>query len=232
MSDVVKSEPAEGYPPEEGCYLRGNDYSPVAVCVILKWEREKTPPGIEDLVRAGAETGATLSGTLQTENIGLEKVICNVVANANIRYMVVCGPESPGHMVGDTIVKLGANGIDAKRRIIGAEAPTPYLFNVPLESVQRFREQVTIVNLINEGSPQVLREAVVACYQEKPTPFRNYMLHDRGAFPEPPLGHKITWRVTQPEREPKSDEERVEAANFAQIAERIREARLRKIESD
>jgi tetrahydromethanopterin S-methyltransferase subunit A len=90
-----KIQPSTGYPPEEGRYLRGNDMSPVAVCVILKWREDEIPKDIEDLVRLGVETGAALSGTLQTENIGTEKMICNIVANPNIRYLVVCGPESP-----------------------------------------------------------------------------------------------------------------------------------------
>ena len=47
MTEISKSQPAEGYPPEEGCYLRGNDYSPVAVVVILRWAREETPPEID-----------------------------------------------------------------------------------------------------------------------------------------------------------------------------------------
>jgi len=34
--EVRKVDPLPGYPPEQGCYLRGNDYSPVAVVVILK----------------------------------------------------------------------------------------------------------------------------------------------------------------------------------------------------
>ena len=33
MTEISKSQPAADYPPEEGCYLRGNDYSPVAVVV-------------------------------------------------------------------------------------------------------------------------------------------------------------------------------------------------------
>ena len=113
MSDIRKAEPAAGYPPEEGCYLRGNDYSPVAVVVILRRPRDETPPDIEKLVRAGVESGGALAGTLQTENVGLEKVICNIVANPNIRYLVVCGPESPGHLVGGAIAALVANGVDA-----------------------------------------------------------------------------------------------------------------------
>ena len=223
-TDITKQEPGSNYPPEEGCYLRGNDYSPVAVLVILKYEREKTPPGIEQLVRTGVESGAALAGTLQTENLGLEKVICNLVANPNIRYLVVCGPESPGHHVGETILALVKNGLDEHKRIIGTTAPTPYLFNVPLESVERFRNQITVIDLINEGSDEVLRRAVCACYQEKPTPFRGYMLHDPGAFPEAPLSGKITWRVTHPEREPKSPTERLQQDKLKALMDRVRKA--------
>jgi len=224
MSDIIKKEPAEGYPPEEGCYLRGNDYSPVAVCAILKWEREKTPPDIENLVRVGVESGAALSGTLQTESIGIEKIICNLVSNPNIRYLVLCGPETPGHLVGDAILALEKNGIDRNKRIIGAQAPTPYLFNIPPEFIERFRKQVKAVDLINEGSPDAVRQAVQACYQEWPTPFRGYMLHDLGAFSEPPLSGKLTWRVTHPETEPKDEGERSQLQKGQQLMERIRKA--------
>lgn len=85
MTEIYKTAPAPDYPAEKGCYLRGNDFSPVAVCVILKWIREETPPEIEELVRTGVENGAALSGTLQTENIGIEKMLCNITANPNIR---------------------------------------------------------------------------------------------------------------------------------------------------
>jgi hypothetical protein len=33
------------YPPEEGRYLRGNDYSPVAVAVILIYDQDKDSAG-------------------------------------------------------------------------------------------------------------------------------------------------------------------------------------------
>lgn len=228
MEDMRKTQPAPDYPPEEGCYLRGNDLSPVAVVVILKWMREETPPEIENLVRMSVESGAALAGTLQTENIGLEKVICNIVANPNIRYLVVCGPESPGHLVGDAILALSKNGIDEQRRIIGAEAPTPYLYNIPAEHVERFRRQVAVIDLINEGSPDVIREAVCACYQERPTAFRGHELQDPGAYAEPPLSGKITWRVTNPAWEPKTDKERAQKQKLQGLMDRVREVVERK----
>ena len=198
-------EPASGYPPEEGRYLRGNDCSPVAVAVILLYDQEKIPPDIESLVRVGLESGAALSGTIQTENVGIEKLICNVVANPNIRYLVIFGPESPGHQTGDALLRLVENGVDERRRIIGAKALTPYLFNLPMEFIARFRQQVRIINFVDEGDPELLRRAVWSCFQEEPTSFQNYTLSDPGAYPKAPLSGQLTRRVTRPQAEPKDE---------------------------
>ncbi len=45
--DMLKVKPHADYPTEEGRYLRGNDFSPVAVAIILnqdgeKWEKQFT----------------------------------------------------------------------------------------------------------------------------------------------------------------------------------------------
>ncbi len=223
-SRTRKAEPAAGYPPEDGCYLRGNDYSPVAVVVILRWRREEAPADIERFVRVAIESGAALACTLQTENVGIEKIICDVVSNPNIRYLIVCGLESPGHLVGESLLALAKNGLDEKKRIIGTEAPTPYLFNVQPEFVERFRKQITLIDLVNEGSPEVLREAVWSCYQEKPAVFKDYKLCDPGAYPAEPLSGKITWRITDPSSVPKSEAERAQREKMLSLIERIRES--------
>jgi tetrahydromethanopterin S-methyltransferase subunit A len=219
---LPKREPAPGYPPEEGCYLRGNDYSPVAVVVILNRRREDTPPDYERLVRLAVESGAALAGTLQTENIGLEKVVCNLVANPNIRYLITFGPESPGHLVGNAIAALFCNGVDERKRIVGSEAPTPYLFNIPLAFIDRVREQVTLIDLVNEGAPEVLREAICACFQEEPVEFRHLRLWDPGPISRPPLDGKITWRITHPEKEPKTEAEREQRERGRQLLEWVK----------
>lgn len=204
----LKCPPPKGYPPEPGRFVRGNDLSPVAVCVILRYPEDEVPDSIEQLVRVGVETGAALSGTLQTENVGLEKLICNVVANPNIRWLVVCGPESPGHATGQAILALAENGVDEDSRIIGAEGPTPYLYNLLPEAIARFREQLRIINLLNEGEPKLVRDAVWSCYQEEPTGFRGTLLFDPGAFPAEPICSTITWRVAQPWYAPRNADER------------------------
>jgi len=229
---MLKVEPAPGYPPEEGRYLRGNDCSPVAVAVILIYDQEKIPPDIENLVRVGLEGGAALSGTIQTENIGIEKLICNIVANPNIRYLVIFGPESPGHQTGDALLRLVDNGVDEHRRIIDARARTPYLFNLPIEYIARFRQQVRIINLVDEGDPELLRRAVWSCFQEEPTPFQNYTLSDPGAYPEAPLSGQLTWRVTRPQAEPKDEAEREQREKLRALMARVKRGAEKKREGE
>ena len=91
---MLKVRPNPDYPPEEGRYLRGNDFSPVAVAIVLNCDEDKIPPELVKLVRVGIEAGAALSGSVQTPNIGFEKMVCNIVANPNIRYLILGGPES------------------------------------------------------------------------------------------------------------------------------------------
>ena len=162
---MLKVAPHPDYPPEDGRYVRGNDASPVAVAIILNHDADKIPPEIEILVRTGIESGAALSGTIQTENIGFEKVVCNIVANPNIRYMIVGGPESEGHLTGDALKALIRNGVDEKMRIRDTSAPHPFLYNLPMEFIDRFRKQLTLIDLQFEGNPELIRKAVWSCYQ-------------------------------------------------------------------
>jgi len=205
---MLKVKPHPDYPPEEGRYVRGNDWSPVVVVIILNRAEDKIPPEIEELVRSGVESGAALSGTVQTENIGFEKIICNVVSNPNIRYTILSGPESEGHLTGEAFKALLKNGVDEKKRIIGTDAPHPLLFNLPMEFIERFRKQLTLIDLQFKGTPETIRKAVWSCYQEEPVVFQGYTVYDIGAYPEPPLSGKITRRVTQPWTEPEDEKER------------------------
>jgi tetrahydromethanopterin S-methyltransferase subunit A len=203
---MLKIQPTSTYPPEKGCYLRGNDYSPVAVVVLLNApygtmlpEVQSIPKVIENLVKVAIETGAALSGTLQTENIGIEKIVCNIAANPNIRYLIVCGNEVEGHNTGTAIKALMENGIDERRTIISSQAKTPYLFNIPLEAISRFREQLTLIDLIGETDPEVIMKGVWSCYQETSTPFKEYKLYDPGAYSESAISCSLTWKVKHPE---------------------------------
>jgi tetrahydromethanopterin S-methyltransferase subunit A len=221
--------PPPEYPPEEGRFLSGNDFSPVAVVAILDTYDFKIPPELVRLVELAIQSGAALAGTLQTENIGIEKIVANVVANPNIRYIVLCWRESQGHLAADTLTNLVKNGVaeDKRRTIIGAEAPTPYLPNISVDAIERFRKQVAIVNLISEDDPKMgmdpenVKKGVWSCIQEKPTRFMGYTLYDPGAWPEPPICQKLTMRITEPWKPELSEKE-------AEILRQIKEAASRK----
>jgi tetrahydromethanopterin S-methyltransferase subunit A len=219
---VLKVDPHPDYPPEGGRYLRGNDRSPVVVVVILNRPDDSIPLDIEKLVRAGLEAGAALSGTVQTENIGFEKIICNVVANPNIRWAVLTGPESEGHLTGEAFKALFSSGVDEKKRILGTDAPHPLLFNLPMELIERFRDQVSLIDLQFKGTPESVRRAVWSCYQEEPVEYEGQKVHDVGAYPGPPLSGKITGRVMEPWRRPQSEQEQAAVQRMWDWVERVK----------
>jgi len=219
---MLKVKPHPDYPSEDGRYIRGNDASPVAVAIILCNDADKIPPEIENLVRAGVESGAALSGTVQTENIGFEKIICNIIANPNIRYLILGGPESEGHLTGEALKALMQSGIDEKMRIRDTSAPHPFLYNLPPEFIDRFRKQLSLIDLQFEGDPDLIRKAVWACYQERAVEFKGASLYDPGAFPEQPLSGKITMKVTNPWVEQPDEKESEAIARAKALMKRLK----------
>jgi len=58
---MLKVKPPDGYPPEEARYVKGNDYSPVAVCVISDTFDFAVSCEPNELVIAGADSGVALN---------------------------------------------------------------------------------------------------------------------------------------------------------------------------
>ena len=56
--------------------------------------------------------GLCLVGKTETENIGIEKVIKNIITNPRIRFLIVAGKESQGHYSGKTLLALYENGVN------------------------------------------------------------------------------------------------------------------------
>src|SRR4030042_6388298 len=66
-------------------------------------------------------------GPLKTENIGIEKIVANVISNPHIRYLVLCGEDIRGHRSGSSLVALYKNGIDSQHKIIAAPGAIPFI---------------------------------------------------------------------------------------------------------
>jgi len=111
-----------------------------------------------------------ISGTMKTENIGIEKVIANIISNPNIRYLIICGAEVHGHLAGDAFLAIHRSGIDEKNRIIGASGAIPFISNLSSKEVDRFREQVEIIDLVNVEDMGQIKQAIDACAPKDPFP--------------------------------------------------------------
>ena len=132
-----KRSPASGWPKIQGDYHAGNAESPVAVVTVGSHLDEQ----------AICDAGAAICGSCKTENLGLEKIVANVVANPNIRFMVTCGTEVKGHLSGQCLHALHENGLEGGK-IVGAKGAIPFIENLTDESVQRFRDQVEMVDIM------------------------------------------------------------------------------------
>jgi tetrahydromethanopterin S-methyltransferase subunit A len=132
-----KKSPASGWPKVKGDFISGDANSPVAIVTMGSHLDEK---GLCD-------AGAALCGSCKTENLGLEKVIANIIANPNIRFMLCCGTEVKGHLAGQTMIALHKGGVK-EGRVVGAEGAIPFIENLTDAHIKRFQEQVECVNIM------------------------------------------------------------------------------------
>ena len=110
-----------------------------------------------------------LTGEMRTENLGIERVIINTISNCNIRYIIICGKESKGHFAGQSLIAIHENGIDKNGKIIGSKGAIPFIENIPLEAVERFRKQIKkVVNLIDEIDIVKIIETIKLLPKEEP----------------------------------------------------------------
>lgn len=87
-------------------------------------------------------------GKTETENIGISKIIKNIITNPTIRFLLVAGKDSKGHQSGRTLLSVLKNGVDENGRIIGSPGKHPILRNVTYEEVEAFRKQVQVTDMI------------------------------------------------------------------------------------
>ena len=110
-------------------------------------------------------------GPLKTENIGIEKIVANVISNPHIRYLIVCGDDIRGHRSGSSLVALNKNGIDKQHKIIDAPGAIPYIENLGEEALDRFREQIEIVNLLGIKDKVTIDKTIDEYIKKSPSSF-------------------------------------------------------------
>lgn len=172
--DIPESEPCpmqnatarEGWPPLAGSYEVLRYRAPVAVCTLMD-------TALMRRLADGPEPGMSIVGIMQTENLGIERLISNTVANPNIRFLILCGADSRqaiGHLPGQSLAALGRSGLDGQGRIIGARGKRPVVRNIPRPAIEYFRRTVEIVDMIQNEDPVSILEAVRSCASRNPGP--------------------------------------------------------------
>jgi tetrahydromethanopterin S-methyltransferase subunit A len=141
LSSCELTVSTDSWPPVEGEYTVFNPKAPVAVSTLASVKLEEklaklSPPGL------------CIVGKTETENIGIDKIVKNVVSNGAISHIIVAGKDTEGHHSGKTLLSLWENGVDKSMRVIGSNGRRPILKNVSLTEVNKFRKQVRITDMI------------------------------------------------------------------------------------
>jgi len=161
---VEKKSPASGWPIVKGDFHTGDPQSCVAVVTMGSHLDEQ----------AICDAGAAIAGTCMTENLGIEKVIANVISNPNIRFVLCCGTEVKGHLSGQSFIALHQNGVSEVES--SGRRSNPFIENLPDEAIKRFQEQVEIVNIMETEDLGTIKAKI-----------NELKAKDPGAFPGEPM---------------------------------------------
>lgn len=152
------------WPHVPGKYFVKNAYAPVAVTTL----------GSVDFAKQVSECNPKhlcIVGKVETENIGIEKIIKNIIANPHIRFLLMVGNEPPKHLTGATLNALFVNGVDELQRIVGSPGMRPQLPNTSVEEVERFTQQVELVDMIGCTDVAQVQDKITELGRRSPGPF-------------------------------------------------------------
>ncbi len=159
----VKKAPT--WPVEQGEYIVGTETSLVAITTLGS---DDLPPAVAEQI---GKSSFALIGKTHTENIGIEKIVKNTISNPHIRFLIVCGKDTKGHMAGQSLIALKDNGISQGKKIIGSKGQRPAVKNLDLSEIEHFRKQIHIVNLIGTEDIGLISEQAGYCVQKNPGKF-------------------------------------------------------------
>ena len=167
-TDTVEAR--KGWPPLPGAYTVVRYQAPIAICTL-------TDGALAEAIVGAGNQHLAMVGTLQTENLGVERVIQNLLANPNVRFLIVCGADSRqaiGHLPGQSLVALADAGLDERGRIIGARGKRPVIRNLSREAVEHFRHTVEVIDRAGRQQVTDILETVSRCAERNPDPAQPY----------------------------------------------------------
>lgn len=140
------------WPVVQGNYVVGNPNGQIAVCTLT------TDTFIKQIAQW---SNIAIVGKVYTPNLGIEKIILNIISNPEIRFLVLCGKDSPVFHAGQALQSLFQFGIDKEKRIINAIGHYPVLRNLAVEKINQFIEQVEFVDCLEEKNIEHLHQKII-----------------------------------------------------------------------
>jgi tetrahydromethanopterin S-methyltransferase subunit A len=133
----------QNWPAQPGDYAVIDPRKSVAIALLGSEE-------IDRLALGRLSSEIAIIGSITTENLGVEHLVKNLIANPFLRHLVLWGEDVKGHLPGNALTNLLRHGIDEARRIIGARGARPVLKNITDAEVLHLRRQVQAVDLIGQ----------------------------------------------------------------------------------
>src|SRR3989441_9931201 len=154
---------AASWPVIAGSYKVGDPSGPVAVCALTS----------EHLVSPLATLpGVAIAGIVYTANLGITRIVVNITANPAIRFLLICGRDSPLFKPGQSLVALSEHGVDDEKKIVGAAGYDPGLATLFPGQVKQFREQGGVVDWRGGEDGEGLREEIRGLFARRPGAFK------------------------------------------------------------
>ena len=175
----------KSWPYVPGTYFVLDEAAPVAVTTLgsVKFAEELGATELQ---------GVSIVGKVETENVGIEKIIRNVVSNPAIRFLLMVGDEPPMHLTGETFKCLFANGIDPdSRKIVGSPGMRPMLPTVTADELDRFIRQVELVDMIGCKDTGRITDKVHELRHRNPGVFEGKDIGVSGELAEVPVVHEF-----------------------------------------
>jgi tetrahydromethanopterin S-methyltransferase subunit A len=170
-----KKRGKSAWPVAAGTYIVGDPSACVAVCVLTSTEL------MDPLARL---PGVAIAGLVYTPNLGIEKIIRNVTSNRAIRFLLLCGKESPVFHPAQALRALLTDGVEADKHIIGAQGPLPVLKNLSSAQISAFRNQVELVDYTGTMDLPMLADHIQSMAQRDPGPFMERWAQEGSLSPE------------------------------------------------
>jgi tetrahydromethanopterin S-methyltransferase subunit A len=146
-------------------FVPGNPESPVAICTLASADLLHT------LQSSPVAARVSIIGPLETENIGIERMLTTLLEHARIRWLVVCGDERRGPYQAQALHSLFELGLGDDGTILGAKSRRARLPSLAHELVEAVRRQVALRELVGVHDVDAIARAVEECWANDPGPF-------------------------------------------------------------